>query len=484
MGELVPVFLQDCVPGDKVKISCESLVRFAPMVAPPMGRVNVYTHYFFVPKRLLWDNYANWLTGTLVGGSIPVHPYFELLNSDFGAVGSLRDHLGVPDFTLGAGQLMKFSALPFAAYQLVFNEYYRDQNIYNAGVAVAAKCTDGNNGALWSSMSTLRRRAWNHDRFTSALPFAQKGAQVTMPIQGDVTLKSIAVTTAPGKLRNASAHATISGAVTGDASGDLNVNSTDSVYDPNGTLEIASAQTTISDFRRAMQLQRFLEKKARGGTRLTEFNYAVYGVKGSDARLQRPEYITGAKAPVQISEVLNTTGTTGQLPQGNMSGHGIGVVNGQYGKYFCEEHGYIIGIMSILPTASYQQGFPKHFLKYTDATEEFIPEFENIGEQPIANREVYVDNAVNPDAAFGYTPRYSEYKYANSRVSGQFKTTLNAWTFARIFSGIPSLNESFITCDPSHRNFAVTDPAVHKMYVHHYNRIGCIRPMQKYGNPM
>lgn len=481
MGELIPVFVMDCVPGDKVQISCESLVRFAPMVAPIYGRIDSFVHYFAVPKRLLWDNYENWLTGTQVGGVVPAKPYLEFNGaSGATAVGTLQDYLGLPTWS-GALQ-HKWDAMFNAAYQFIFNEYYRDENLYNAGVEIPYKLIDGVNNANWTALSTLRRRAWSHDYFTSCLPFAQKGPAVTVPISGDVTLKTALGT--PGKVRNASAHATIQGALTSDASGNFESNSTDSVYDPNGTLEVAGVNTTIAELRRAYALQRYYEVKARGGTRMTEYNQAIYNVRGSDARLQRPEYITGAFSPVQISEVLNTTGTTGQLPQGNMSGHGIGVVKGQYGSYFCEEQCIIMGIMSIMPKSSYCQGIPRHFSKLTSSDEEFNPFFENIGEQAVLNKEVYADNAVNPDAAFGYIPRYSEYKYTNNQVSGEFKTSQSQWTLARLFSGIPSLNESFISCDPSHRIFAVTDPNVDKLLVHHHNRVWANRPMQKYGNPI
>lgn len=476
MGELIPCFLQECVPGDKWKLSCESLVRFAPMVAPVMGQVDTYVHYFFVPKRLLWKNYENWITGTKVSGSVPVSPYFQISGVNTG-IGTLGNYLGLPTWDVGV--VNKVSAMPFAAYQFIYNEYYRDQNLVNSGQEIPYELADGDIGLLGNFTTVynvLRLRAWAHDRFTSALPFAQKGDVVTMPIGGfnDVPVR---VTTASGGAT------TLTGAPhnVGVAGDTPTPNVTEDIYAE--TSQLNSVTTTITDFRRALALQKFLEQKARGGTRLTEFNYAVYGVKGSDARLQRPEYITGAKSAIQVSEVLNTTGTTGQLPQGNMSGHGVGVVSGQYGSYFCEESGYIMGIMSIIPKTAYQEGIPKHWLKYDDASQEFIPQFENIGEQPIENREVYANNGVNPLAAFGYTPRYSEYKYANNQVSGEFMTSLSQWHWGRIFGAIPALNETFIACAPSHRNFAVTDPAIHKMYVHHFNRAGVVRGMSRYGTP-
>ena len=252
------------------------------------------------------------------------------------------------------------------------------------------------------------------------------------------------------------------------------------VYDPMGTLQVEP--TTINDLRRAFRLQEWFEKQARGGTRYIEVILAHFGIKSSDARLQRPEYITGSKSPVTISEVLNSTGLEGELPQGNMAGHAVSVTTGNYGKYFAEEHGYIIGIMSVMPKTAYQNGIPKHFLKINDTYEFYWPEFANIGEQAIVNQEVHWEHA-DPNGTFGYIPRYAEYKFINSRTAGDFTDSLSFWTMTRELTETVALNKEFIECSPTQDIFAVTDPTVDKLYAHVYHKIRAVRPMPFYGNP-
>lgn len=480
MGQLVPVMVMDCVPGDKVSVASEVLVRLAPMVAPVMHRVDQTCHTFAVPKRLLWDHWEEYISNQKISGSVPAHPYFTH-TSDYYT--RLDDFLGLPEITGGNGY--NINPMFHAAYQFVWNEYYRDQNLQTA---VDHKLSDGDNGAKRTMLSTLRRRAWEHDYFTSALPFAQKGDAVEIPIAGDVTLK--AAPNAPGKFLGAADHLGIGG-TGGDIETDLaggvynkpnggGINQ-DVVYDPNGSLEVANANTTINDLRKAYALQRFLEKMARYGTRFTEFLRGVFNVQSSDKRLQRPEYINGYKTPVVISEVLNTSATATE-PQGNMAGHGISIGGSEFGHYFCEEHCIIITIMSVMPKTGYQQGIPKHFLKVNDPFEHFFPDFDHIGEQEIVNEEIYVDTAT-PGGTFGYTPRYCEYKFNNNRVSGDFKTTLDFWTMNRTFSSEPALNSAFVECDPTHRIFAVTDPNQDKLWVLVQNKIYANRPMSKYSTP-
>lgn len=475
MGELVPICCMECVPGDKFSISVESLLRFSPLVSPVMHRMDVYMHYFFVPNRILWNGWEDYI----VGQGERVMPYFD----DGVSKGTVADYLGVP-VAPGSG---KYSALPFAAYQKIYNDYYRDQNLITE---LDLTLLDGSNVTSFNSVfNVLRRRAWKHDYFTASLPFAQKGSAVDIPL-GDVVLKDDWDTKGNPAFVN---HNDVRGA--GDVSQgpagalsqiQLNGNP-DYAYDPDGTLE--SSPTTINDLRRAFKLQEWLEKNARAGTRYVENILAHFGVKSSDARLQRPEYITGTKSPVVISEILNTTGQvteglTEGLPQGNMAGHGVSVTSGKAGNYFCEEHGYVIGIMSVLPLAAYQDGFPKHFLKTNDQFDFFWPAFAHIGEQPVLNREVYVGPSPQPyEGTFGYVPRYSEYKYMPSRVAGDFRDSLDFWHLGRKFASGPNLNQEFVECNPGKRIFAVESPDVDSLYCHVLNKIHAVRPMPKFGNP-
>jgi hypothetical protein len=486
IGNLTPILTMECVPGDKFDLSCESMIRLAPMVAPVMHRMDVTMHYFFVPNRILWDKWEKFITDANSGIQSPYIFYApnwyeeeQIINAQ--SVKTL-DYLGVPPIT-EEGETTKINALPLAAYQCIYNEYYRDQNLV---APVNYNLVEGNNASTWerlAELTKLRNRAYEHDYFTASLPFAQKGPAVDIPL-GQVELND---STNSGRMLRADNRNPSDGTLYAEGSefGEISTSveggpGTPAVYDPSGTLEVQP--TTINELRRAFRLQEWLEKNARGGTRYIENILSHFGVKSSDSRLQRPEYITGTKSPIIISEIVQS-GESNITPQGNLAGHGIGVSSGKAGTYFCEEHGYIIGIMSIMPKTAYQQGIPKTFLK-NDPLEYFWPSFAHIGEQEVQNQELYAytENATD---TFGYVPRYSEYKYMPSRVAGDFRTTLDYWHLGRIFEEEPALNETFITCTPENnsRIFAVEDPDAQKLYCHVLNKIKAIRPMPKYGTP-
>ena len=334
------------------------------------------------------------------------------------------------------------------------------------------------------SVFEIRKRAWEADYFTKALPFAQKGVPVDVPL-GDVKLKDeVGVA---GELKQAVNHlgwpnATLGSAPLTSTLVDTSSSNKELVYDPNGTLEVGS--TTINDLRIAYKLQEWLERNARGGTRYSELIRSHFGVRPQDARLQRAEYIVGVKNPIQISEVLNMTGTD-TAPQGTMAGHGISYSGGNWGKYFVQEHGYIIGIFSVMPKTCYQQGIPRHFLKFGDPTQKAWPTFAHLGEQEVENREIFAFQGAPGLNAFGYQSRYMEYKNLPSRVAGEFRSSLDFWHMGRKFdpSSPPALNQQFIEADPTVRVFAVTDPETDHLYCQVMNHVMAVRTLPVYGTP-
>lgn len=485
MGYLVPTMALDTIPGDRFNIGCESLLRFQPLVAPVMHRFDVTMHYFFVPNRLVWPNWENYITNTPASGPLPAFPTLQVNSSGTGNNWlPLMGYMGIPKPTdAGDDGSELVSAIPFAAYQMIYNEYYRDQNLVTA---IPFELVDGGNDANLTNLCTMRKRAWEHDYFTAALPFAQKGAAVDLPIGNfeDVGIRinnsSPSVDSYHVDMQPELGGVPVGGPTDVGIITEGTTDVIDTMYAK--TSDLQPEATTINDLRRAFRLQEWLEKAARGGSRYVENILAFFGVRSQDMRLQRPEYITGTKSPVTVSEVLNTTGTT-ELPQGNMSGHALSVTSGKYGYYECKEHGYIIGIMSVMPKTAYQQGIPKHFLKINDPFEFYWPQFAHIGEQEVEKREVYAFQGTAGQDIFGYVPRYAEYKFVQNRVAGDLANTLDFWHEGRIFASAPSLNQEFVECTPDHRIFAVTDPDEQKLICHVLHKIRAIRPMPKFGTP-
>lgn len=491
MGDLVPIFCEEVLPGDKFRVNTEVLMRLQPMIAPVMHRVNAYVHYFFVPNRLIWNDWEKFITGGRLGQDTPVFPTIigqsdDAKGTGLVGVGSLADFFDIPIQMIGDGShtMMPISQLPFRAYQRIYNEYYRDQNLEEEIAIPLDSSQIGWDETTVLELVKLRKRAWEKDYFTSALPFAQRGDEVLLPLQGDAP-----VTGRPHFQRSA------------DGSTWLNANSGDLGTDGNALLkEINNNQaariddglsadlseasaTTISELRRAFALQRWLEKMARGGSRYVEQMLYMFGVRSSDYRLQRSLYLGGGKLPIQISEVLQTS-KTDTSPQGNMSGHGFtaGVTNG-FKKYF-EEHGLVIGILSVIPRTGYMQGMPKLLTK-TDRFDYYWPDFAHIGEQEVKKYELYYDPALSTNNdTFGYQPRYAEYRYKFDKVNGEMRTSLKQWHMANDYSAQPSLNNTFVKANPTTRIFAVESADWHKLIVDIYFDFKAIRPVAKYGEPI
>lgn len=471
MGNLMPTMVVECVPGDVMTCGSDIFMRFAPLQAPIMHRVDAYVHTFFVPSRILWENWEKFITNQDTGG-FPQITINDALTAD---QQRLLDYMGVPPVPNG-GNAANINALPFAAYQCIYNEYYRDQNLVPE---VNYQLTDGINPT--GTFLDIRKRSYEHDYFTASLPFAQKGGAVDIPL-GEITLNQDWLSDGQAPKMNDGFGIAGDGDVV-QGGGEVRMSNggpNPAAYDPDGTLEVQP--TTINDLRRAMRLQEWLERNARGGTRYIENILAHFGVRSSDKRLQRPEYITGTKTPVTISEVLNTASIDGELPQGNMAGKGVSYGSGAYKSYRVEEHGYIISIMSVMPKPAYQQGIPKWFLK-NDPLQFYWPSFAHIGEQEVQNQELYAYTN-NAEETFGYIPRYAEYKYMPNRVAGDFRTTLDFWHLGRIFATEPTLSQEFLEVSEEdvERIFAVEGED--NLYCEVLNKVKAVRPMPVFGTPM
>mgnify|MGYP000527246744 CR=1 FL=1 len=465
MAQLIPILHEEILPGDYFKIRSEIMVRLAPMVAPVMHRVNVYVHYFFVPNRIIWDQWEEFITGGQDGTSLPSMPTVTY-DSNFD-VGSLADYLGIGGYITSAVYEPELNALPFRAYQEIFNSYYRNPTIDNEI-----------DYTIEANAIQLRTRRWEKDYFTSCLPFTQRGGEVGSPITFNPQQFQ------PDRVYNTDVNppVALTGADLGTGvAGDLERLS-DNVK---GSIDNTSnLDILINDLRNSSALQRWLENNARGGYRYVEQLLHRWGVKSSDARLNRPEYLGGGRQPIVFSEVLNTSATATQ-PQGEMAGHGISVGLANKAKKRFEEHGQLFGIMSILPRTSYYTGIPKKFLRL-DKLDYYSPEFANLGEQEVQSQELYYNSGgafSSHTAVFGYQQRWAEYKYCmGSHVHGDFRDSLEFWHMGRDFASRPTLNPTFVSAgDVTDRIFASTtdDPC----WIQVYNDVKARRPMPYYANP-
>ena len=492
MGELVPILCQDVIPGDSFQLKHEALVRIMPMLAPIYHNVNVYMHYFFVPYRLVWNEWEDFITGGRDGNANPVFPRFyqptPLIwnGANKLGVGSLADYLGfpskqIPSSAISFNESKAFSQLPFRAYHTIYNEYYRDQNLEDeVPISKDSGLTEiftSNDDAWDNQFKTMRKRAWEKDYFTSALPNTQRGTPMSIPVQGDAAVYA----DNNGQKR----YLEIGDGFLANTSPNLGIKGTDLMPITGNEIfaDLTNVSTaTINELRQAFQIQRWLERSARSGARYTEVLQSFFGVRPRDSRLQRPEFLGGGKMPLSISEVLQTSETS-NTPLGEFAGHGITYGSTVKFRKFFEEHGIIIGIMSVLPRTAYCQGMPKLFTKF-DKYDYFWQEFAHLGEQEIKNEELYFDpvGADNKDT-FGYTARYNEYRYIPDTVHGNMLDSLSYWHMARMFPSRPALNADFIKADPTNRIFPVQD-ATHKLIIQTHAQLKAIRPVPKYGDPL
>lgn len=459
MGTLIPCGLMEVLPGDTVQHATSALVRCSPLLAPVMHPVHCRIHHWYVPHRLVWDDWEDFITGGSDGMDASVFPTIDMGGSG-AAVGSLADYLGVPT---GVADLV-VSALPFRGYAAIYNEWYRDQDLQTA------LTIDTTDGADTTTNTTVQNVCWEKDYFTSSRPWEQKGPDITVPLGTSAPVlglgikSDIAAATSASTFRDAGDNTFGTGGPVWEMqdSGNLFAIPAQSAAVPGSSnlpqiyADLSNATgASINTLREAFALQRFEEARARYGSRYTEY-LAYLGVRSSDARLQRPEYLGGGRQTIQFSEVLQTAPTTSgnDLGVADLKGHGLGALRSNRYRRFFEEHGYVFSFFSVKPKTMYIQGLDRHWSR--SAKEDFWQrELQHIGQQAILNKEIYAGHAT-PEGTFGYQDRYDEYRRQVSKVSGQFReSTLNFWHFARAFGSDPALNDDFVKCVPTETPFAV-----------------------------
>lgn len=443
VGQLLPIGCVEALPGDTIQHNSSVLARVSPLAAPVMHPVTARVHHFFVPNRVLWPESENggweqFITGGPDGMNAESPPTLETTGEE----ADLLDYLGLPR-TSG----IAVNALPVRAFNMIFNEYYRDQDL------VEERELDD---------LTIPRIAWEKDYFTSARPWSQKGPDVTIPIGATAPVRSngLTPTANAGPDNNRSISITTNST---NPSGALNFSTRNGTSNDLMTwgdetgLEADLAQAiggNINDVRRAFAIQRYQEARARYGSRYTEY-LRYLGVTPRDARLQRPEYLGGGRSQLNFSEVLQTApetnagGPSTEFGVGDLYGHGIAALRSNKYRRFIEEHGYIISLLSVRPKSMYNNGIHRTWLR-RHKEDYFQKELQHIGQQEVFNNEVYADPD-DGDQTFGYQDRYHEYREQPSRISGEFRDILNYWHMGRDFESAPVLNGSFVTCDATKR---------------------------------
>lgn len=464
-GELIPVMVDEMVPGDIFQIAHNVVCRFQPLVAPLLHEVNLYIETFFVPYRLLWDDWEDFITGGEDGTSAPTLPTWATATN---GVGTLWDYMGFPT-GISAGVGGRPIQFPLNAYNLIFNEYYRDET---------------QDAELNLTNTTLLVRRWEKDYFTSALPWEQRGTAPALPISGiidvdpvdaDIHVKNTIDATSRPLYMSYDALGTIG------SSGQPSTGARVRWVDPSLEVDLSGATTfDVNDLRLAFQMQKLLERAATGGARYTEWLQSMFAVTNGDSRLQRPEWIGGMKTPVIFSEVLQTS-EDGTTPQGNMAGHGITVGTKRIGTYRAKEYGLIMSILSVMPKTAYSQGVNRQWLKST-RWDFYNPLLAHLGEQAITHAEIYTSaTQADNESVFGYQGRYNEMRSKQDLICGDMRSTYDYWHWGRQFSSKPNLNSTFVAYDGRKDMFAA--PSEDGLIINCGNIIKAIRPMPIMPNP-
>ena len=505
-GYLIPVYADEVLPGDSFQMKATFFARLATPIFPIVDNLHLESFFFFVPNRLVWSHWVNFM-GEQRNPGDSISYVIPTITSTAGGypVNSIYDYFGLPTTgQLAGGATVTHSALFLRAYNLIYNEWFRDENLINSASVVTSDGPDSNGSYI------LRRRGKRHDYFTSCLPWPQKGAAVPLPLGTTAPLigsipgfpnRDLNIRSGPlgtGSVRGFS----IGGAAygypytQGSASPDTG---TPYIFSPGYTPDISGVQVdlsaataaTINTIRQSFQIQKLLERDARGGTRYTELLRAHFGVMSPDARLQRPEYLGGGHTPVIINPISQTSATSisgGDTPLGTLGAMGTAFGSGHGFRQSFTEHGMVIGLINVRADLTYQQGIRRMWSRST-RYDFYWPEFAMLGEQAVLNKEIYARGDANDNLVFGYQERWAEYRYFPSMITGRFRSTsagtLDGWHLAQRFTALPTLNETFILdTPPIDRIVAVGAQALGSQFLlDAFFRIRTVRPMPMYSVP-
>lgn len=485
-GYLVPFLVDEALPGDTFNVNLTGFARLATPIFPIMDNMYMDTQFFSVPIRLVWDNWQKFNGEQTDPGDSTDYVVPQMVSPAVTgyAANSLSDYFGLPTEVPG----LTHSALWHRAYNLIYNEWYRDQNLQDSVVV------DKDDGPDNPADYVLLRRGKRHDYFTSSLPWPQKGDAVSIPLGGTAPIISsgdnpvfepmTSGSFTDGGLYFYQTSGNLFRPFNSGAAADQKVAFTDQT----GLLADLSAATaaTINSLRQAFQVQKIFERDARGGTRYTEIIKAHFGVTSPDARLQRPEYLGGGSSPVNVSPIPQTSSTDSTSPQGSLAAMGTALLKGHGFTTSFTEHCLIIGIVSVRADLTYQQGLNRMWSRRT-RFDFYWPALSHIGEQAVLQKEIYADGVpANDDLVFGYQERYAEYRYKPSMVTGEFRSnfaqSLDSWHLAQDFGSAPVLDSAFIVENPPVDRVIAVPSEPHFLF-DSFVRMRCARPMPVYGVP-
>lgn len=514
-GKLIPVFIDEVLPGDTTRMSVNYFARLATPIKPIMDNIYLDWFFFFVPNRLVWEHWQNFCfeQEDPDDSTDYVIPTVSATgNSGNAYIGSLWDYFGLPVNT--SGNLSGINALPFRGVYLIWNEWFRDENLQKS-----VKIQKGDTNEVLDSTRSSEQPSWvftsgtsivpglacpprgkRHDYFTSALPWTQKGPGVSVGLAGTAPIQGTATLTMPNGVNllereSGNIYASVVGTAVRKGTGAVSI-----WYEPGtGSTSVSDVSSngwfanldessifTISSLRTAFQMQKFYERLARGGSRYTEVLRSFFGVVSPDARLQRPEFLGSFTKMVNVNPIAQTSATDDTSPQGNLSAYGVTAAKFHgFTKSFVE-HGYIFGFVCARADLTYQQGINKMWLRST-VYDFYWPTFAHLGEQAIELREIYAQGSEADTTVFGYQERYAEYRYKPSQITGKFRSSvtggsLDKWHLSQFFQNAPTLNEEFITENPPiERIIAV--PSEPEFLLDIGFRYTTVRPMPMFGTP-